>query len=60
MKNLKELNQEEVQNINGGFFPLLIAAAEVYLGICAGAAAAGAGTAFVQNQYDKYHKYFKK
>lgn len=56
MENLKEINLEEAQNINGGFWPVLVVAAEVYLGICAGAAAAGAGTAFVQNQYDKYFK----
>ena len=56
MKNLKELNQEELQSTNGGILPVLIIAAEVYLGVCAGAAAAGAGTAFIQNQYDKYFK----
>jgi len=54
--NLENLNTEELKEVNGGFLPLLIVAGEVYLGICAGAAAAGAGTAVIMNTYDKYFK----
>lgn len=54
MKNLQleSLNEKEMNETNGGLFPLLVAA-EIYLVVCGVATAAGAGVAYIQNQLDK-------
>lgn len=44
------LTEEEITQIDGGFLPILLAAAEVYLVICGLATAAGAATAYIQNK----------
>jgi len=53
---MRELSLEEQRNIDGGILPVIIAAGQIYLGICALSVAAGAGTAFVQNRINEKKK----
>ncbi|WP_372774617.1 hypothetical protein [Mangrovibacterium sp.] len=52
IEGLTFLTKKELTRTEGGFFAAILVAAEIYLVVCGLASAAGAATAYIQNQLD--------